>query len=298
MALISRIPITDVATTVTRALERVLGHDIILTTGQPGNGSPGPDLLPEGPTRSIVLPFVNGVVGEVTLVVGQRFAAAMEAAASDAELLTATLPVLEEAAATIETAVHVSASTAAAGEIATETLLTSVVGDFAAVPILENDERVASLVVRMVDDAPAPTPTPEMTPSRPPPEMASAVPAPVAIGSSSSRAPGVSGVSNAGGGMALHEFQPLAEGSAALSEPRSLTLLNDVNMEVTAELGRCRLRVRDIMALELGSVIELDRAAGSPVDVLVNGAIVWQGEVVVVDDEFGIRVSEIVMDDF
>jgi flagellar motor switch protein FliN/FliY len=69
-----------------------------------------------------------------------------------------------------------------------------------------------------------------------------------------------------------------------------------VNLEVTAELGRRRLKVRDIMALAPGSVIELDKTAGSPVDVLVNGAIVWHGEVVVVDDEFGIRVSEIVVD--
>jgi flagellar motor switch protein FliN len=55
--------------------------------------------------------------------------------------------------------------------------------------------------------------------------------------------------------------------------------------------------VRDIMALHPGSVIVLDRSAGSPVDVLVNGSLVWHGEVVVVDDEFGIRVSEIVIED-
>jgi flagellar motor switch protein FliN/FliY len=55
--------------------------------------------------------------------------------------------------------------------------------------------------------------------------------------------------------------------------------------------------VRDIVALRPGSVVELDRAAGSPVDVLVNGALVWHGEVVIVDDEFGIRVAEIVVDE-
>ncbi len=68
-------------------------------------------------------------------------------------------------------------------------------------------------------------------------------------------------------------------------------------MDVTAELGRRRLKVRDIVALRPGSVVELDRAAGSPVDVLVNGALVWHGEVVVVDEEFGIRVAEIVVDE-
>ena len=97
--------------------------------------------------------------------------------------------------------------------------------------------------------------------------------------------------------LAVHEFQPLPDGPGAFGSARPLSLLNDVNMQVTAELGRRRLRVRDIVALKPGSVIELDRAAGRPVDVLVNGALVWHGEVVVVDDEFGIRVSEIVTDE-
>jgi flagellar motor switch protein FliN/FliY len=66
-------------------------------------------------------------------------------------------------------------------------------------------------------------------------------------------------------------------------------------MEVTAELGRHRMTVRDLMSLQPGSVIELDRAAGSPVDVLVNGALLAHGEVVVIDEEFGVRVSEIVV---
>ncbi len=74
-------------------------------------------------------------------------------------------------------------------------------------------------------------------------------------------------------------------------------MLNDVHVQITAELGRRRLKVRDIVGLEIGSVVELDRAAGSPVDVLVNGALVWHGEVVVVDEEFGIRVAEIVLDE-
>ena len=98
-------------------------------------------------------------------------------------------------------------------------------------------------------------------------------------------------------GIAMHEFQPLGDGMGAAGPARPISLLNDVNMQVTAELGRRRLKVRDIVSLQPGSVIELDRAAGSPVDVLVNGALVWHGEVVVVDEEFGIRVSEIVVDE-
>jgi flagellar motor switch protein FliN/FliY len=65
-------------------------------------------------------------------------------------------------------------------------------------------------------------------------------------------------------------------------------------MGVTAELGRTRMTVRELLALTPGSVVELDRMAGSPVDVLVNGTLVARGEVVVIDEEFGVRISEII----
>ncbi|HVM41056.1 MAG TPA: flagellar motor switch protein FliN [Acidimicrobiia bacterium] len=74
----------------------------------------------------------------------------------------------------------------------------------------------------------------------------------------------------------------------------SLEILHDVEMGVTAELGRTRMTVKELLALAPGSIVELDRAAGSPVDVLVNGTLVARGEVVVIDEEFGIRISEIV----
>jgi flagellar motor switch protein FliN/FliY len=98
-----------------------------------------------------------------------------------------------------------------------------------------------------------------------------------------------------GPGISLHEFQPLGEHGAGLGAPRPLHLLNDVNMQVIAELGRRRMKVRDLAELEPGSVIVLDKATGSPVDVLVNGALLATGEVVVIDEEFGIRISEIVV---
>jgi flagellar motor switch protein FliN len=71
-------------------------------------------------------------------------------------------------------------------------------------------------------------------------------------------------------------------------------LLHDVEMEVSAELGRTRMNVRDLLSLSPGVVVELDRAAGSPADLLVNGRLVARGEVVVIDENFGIRVTEIV----
>jgi flagellar motor switch protein FliN len=74
----------------------------------------------------------------------------------------------------------------------------------------------------------------------------------------------------------------------------SMAMLGEVEMGVTAELGRTRMTVRDVLGLNPGSIIELDRSAGSPVDVVVNGTLIARGEVVVIDEEFGIRITEII----
>ena len=77
---------------------------------------------------------------------------------------------------------------------------------------------------------------------------------------------------------------------------RGLEMLQGVVMDVTVELGRTRMSVRELLALTPGTVLELDRAAGSPADLLVNGRLIARGEVVVVDEDFGLRVTEIVDD--
>jgi len=78
---------------------------------------------------------------------------------------------------------------------------------------------------------------------------------------------------------------------------RGIEMLHGVEMEVTVELGRTRMPVRDLLALAPGAVLELDRAAGSPADLLVNGRLIARGEVVVVDEDFGLRVTEIINDE-
>jgi flagellar motor switch protein FliN/FliY len=83
-------------------------------------------------------------------------------------------------------------------------------------------------------------------------------------------------------------------GTAAAPARGGLDLLHDVEMEVTAELGRTRMSVRELLSLQPGTVIELDRAAGGPADLLVNGRLIARGEVVVIDENFGIRITEIV----
>jgi len=73
-----------------------------------------------------------------------------------------------------------------------------------------------------------------------------------------------------------------------------INLLMDVPMEVSVELGRTKLRVKEILDLGAGSIIELDRLAGEPVDLLINGRLVARGEVVVIDENFGVRVTAVV----
>ncbi|MEV1289863.1 flagellar motor switch protein FliN [Micromonospora sp. NPDC049679] len=75
---------------------------------------------------------------------------------------------------------------------------------------------------------------------------------------------------------------------------RGLDLLHDVEMEVSAELGRTRMSVRELLSLTPGAIIELDRAAGTPADLLVNGRLIARGEVVVIDENFGLRITELV----
>lgn len=82
--------------------------------------------------------------------------------------------------------------------------------------------------------------------------------------------------------------------AGGITKPRGLDLLHDVEMEVTAELGRARMTVRKLLELLPGNVVELDRAAGGPADLLVNGRMIARGEVVVIDENFGIRITEII----
>ncbi len=91
----------------------------------------------------------------------------------------------------------------------------------------------------------------------------------------------------AGGGVARR-----GEGAAPMRG--GLDMLHDVEMEVSAELGRTRMSVRELLSLIPGAIVELDRAAGSPADLLVNGRLIARGEVVVIDENFGIRITEIV----
>lgn len=82
--------------------------------------------------------------------------------------------------------------------------------------------------------------------------------------------------------------------SSSPLEPGSMRVLYDVELTLTTEIGRTRMPLRDVLGLTPGTVLELDRAAGSPADIMVNGRLVARGDVVVVDEDYAVRITEIV----
>lgn len=90
------------------------------------------------------------------------------------------------------------------------------------------------------------------------------------------------------------EVKPNTEARAASKGQTSLDMLMDVPLKITVELGRTRMSLRQTLDLVQGSVIELDRLAGDPVDVFVNERLLAKGEVVVVDDKFAVRITELI----
>ncbi len=89
------------------------------------------------------------------------------------------------------------------------------------------------------------------------------------------------------------QFAPMQSGFQS-REISNIDLIMDVPLQITVELGKSRKTIRDILALGQGSVVELDKLAGEPVDLLVNGKLLAKGEVVVIDENFGIRVTDII----
>ena len=83
-------------------------------------------------------------------------------------------------------------------------------------------------------------------------------------------------------------------GSAVPGREQRLDMVLDIPITLSMELGRTRMCIRDLLRLNQGSVVKLDRPAGEPLDILVNGCLIARGEVVVVNERFGIRITDIV----
>jgi flagellar motor switch protein FliN len=101
----------------------------------------------------------------------------------------------------------------------------------------------------------------------------------------------IDGMSAAGGNSLLGDLA--AEAGTGAAKGDNFAMLMDVGLQLTVELGRTHLTVRQVLDLQKGSVLELDRIAGDAVDIFVNDRLVARGDVVVVDDKFGVRIVEL-----
>jgi flagellar motor switch protein FliN/FliY len=89
-------------------------------------------------------------------------------------------------------------------------------------------------------------------------------------------------------------FQDFSGGSVRSGAHNDIEFILDIPVQLTVELGRTKIAIKNLLQLAQGSVVELDGLAGEPMDVLVNGCLIAQGEVVVVNDKFGIRLTDII----
>ena len=97
---------------------------------------------------------------------------------------------------------------------------------------------------------------------------------------------------------AFQEFNSQSEdnksSSSALGDEVNLDVILDVPVTISMEIGRTQINIRNLLQLNQGSVVELERFAGEPLDVLVNGTLIAHGEVVVINDKFGIRLTDVI----
>jgi flagellar motor switch protein FliN/FliY len=100
---------------------------------------------------------------------------------------------------------------------------------------------------------------------------------------------------NKGDGATVADFDELEEDrDITPAEKRKLDTILDIPVTISMEVGRSHISIRNLLQLNQGSVVELDRVAGEPLDVLVNGTLIAHGEVVVVNDKFGIRLTDVI----
>ncbi|GAA0291113.1 flagellar motor switch protein FliN [Psychrosphaera haliotis] len=99
-----------------------------------------------------------------------------------------------------------------------------------------------------------------------------------------------------GGDVQPAELDELTDTGGSLNEEESgkLETILDIPVNISMEVGRSKISIRNLLQLNQGSVVELDRVAGEPLDVLVNGTLIAHGEVVVVNDKFGIRLTDVI----
>lgn len=226
----------------------------------PGEAAPGTLASALEYAGAAIARFEGAVTGAMAVLVGPELVEALAASPlGSLDLAAAAQPALDAAAEAL------GARVAAARTVSTDVVLGDLGDPFTVVPLLGAGGSAALLIT---DES-----------------LVSAAAQAAAVAAAAATTP-------AGWQAASAPFNPPSTPPVA----RGLEMLQGVVMDVTVELGRTRMSVRELLALSPGTVLELDRAAGSPADLLVNGRLIARGEVVVVDEDFGLRVTEIVDD--
>ena len=143
------------------------------------------------------------------------------------------------------------------------------------------------------EEEPMPAPTP--APAAPAPTPAAAAPPPAAPMMGAAPAYGAPPTPHVASNVPVQPamFAPLSTAPVQVNDA-NIGLILDVPLQVTVELGRTKKTIKDILELTNGSIVELDKLAGEPVDIMVNGKFLAKGEVVVIDENFGVRITDIV----
>lgn len=256
-----------------------------LLAGNVGEGTLPEEFVP-GPGSRAVACRMRGLDGRMILMVSERVAREiLEGPLGNQDFATALEPALQRAAIILDQAAPRALRIDAASEVDPNVEMATVERSWwwSAAPLFDHEEHEGSFVV-VLDDPAATIPVPDdddlgdfddvALPDGPAVMSADDLFTPTAVAPTAGMG-AMAGMPGSGNGYPLR-------------------LLHDVEMDVTVELGRTRMTVRNILGLSPGAVIELDRAAGAPVDLLVNGTLIGRGEVVVIDEEFGVRISEIV----
>lgn len=154
--------------------------------------------------------------------------------------------------------------------------------------LLQDDELMEMARVGLDDDPPIAIPIPNPTPPMPKP-----APNPGPAPSTPKPKPQAAATPQREVTVNPASFAELRSPQTPQKETASLDMLLDIGLQVTVELGRAKMNIRDILTVGPGTVVELNRVAGEPVDILINGKLIAKGEVVVIGDMFGVRVVDI-----
>lgn len=239
---------------------------LVAAGAQPGN-----EHVTASFSGAAIAELEGGLSGRIAILVGDELTGALESSPIEGlDLAAATQPAMDAAAAVL------GGTAKAARTVDLELVISDLGDDFTVVPLIGAGIAASVLIQDQLLEGAAPA-APLVEPVE--------TPGQVSTGSTSDVPP------------QLPTSSPLDAPASVTPLPRrGIEMLHGVDMEVTVELGRTRMTVRDLLALTPGAVLELDRAAGSPADLLVNGRLIARGEVVVVDEDFGLRVTEIIDD--